>query len=72
VPYIRNYEKKIMLGTPDTWSMSRLSKRATKPAYYISYLFGKPGKHFQNVFCKAFKRLVHPSIHLYLPGKTAG
>ena len=32
---IRNYEKKIMLGTSDTWSLSRLSHRPIDPAYYI-------------------------------------
>ena len=32
---IRNYEKKIMLGTSDTWSTSRLSHRPSEPAYYI-------------------------------------
>ena len=32
---IRNYEKKIMLGTSDTWSMSCSSHRPSDPAYYI-------------------------------------
>ena len=32
---IRNYEKKIMLGTSDTWSMSRSSHRPSEPAHYI-------------------------------------
>ena len=31
---IKNYEK-IMLGTSDAWSMSRLSHQPSKPAYYI-------------------------------------
>ena len=31
---IRKFEKKV-LGTSDTWSMSRLSDRSSKPAYYI-------------------------------------
>ena len=33
--FARNYEKKIMLGTSDAWSMSRLSHRPSKPVYYI-------------------------------------
>ena len=32
---IRNYEKKIIPGTLDTWSMSRLAHRPSNPAYYI-------------------------------------
>ena len=28
-------KKKIMLGTSDTWSMSRSSQRPNEPAYYI-------------------------------------
>ena len=32
---IRNSEKKIMLGTSDTWSMNRSSQRPNEPAYYI-------------------------------------
>ena len=31
---IRNYTK-MMLGTSDNWSMSRLSQRATEPAYCV-------------------------------------
>ena len=33
--FIRNNEKKIMLGTSDAWSMSLLSLRPSEPAYYI-------------------------------------
>ena len=34
--FARNYENKIViLGTPDAWSMSRLSQLATEPAYCI-------------------------------------
>ena len=32
---IRTYEKKIMLGTSNAWSMSHLSQRPGDPAYYI-------------------------------------
>ena len=32
---IRNYERKIMLGTSDAWLMSRLSNRTSEPAYHI-------------------------------------
>ena len=32
---IRNYEKKVMLGTSDAWLMGRLYHRPSKPAYYI-------------------------------------
>ena len=32
---VRNYEKKIILGTSDAWSMSRLAHRLSNPAYYI-------------------------------------
>ena len=32
---IKSYEKKIMLGTSDAWSMSRSSHRPSEPAYYI-------------------------------------
>ena len=32
---IRNCKKRIMLGTSDTWSMSRSSHRPSKPVYYI-------------------------------------
>ena len=32
--FARNYEKKIMLGTSDAWTMSRLSHRPIDPAYY--------------------------------------
>ena len=32
---IRNYKKKIMLGTSDTWSTSHLSKRTSEQAYYV-------------------------------------
>ena len=31
----RNCEKKIILRTSDAWSMSHLSQRTSKPAYYI-------------------------------------
>ena len=37
---IKNYEKKIMLGTSDAWSMSRLSHRPSEPAYYILKIVG--------------------------------
>ena len=33
--FARNYEKEIILGTSDAWSMSRSSQRPTNPAYYI-------------------------------------
>ena len=33
--YARFYEKKIILGTSDTWLMIRLSHRPGEPAYYI-------------------------------------
>ena len=33
--FVRNYEKKIILGTSDAWSMSRLSQRTSDPACYI-------------------------------------
>ena len=33
--FARNYEKKIILGTSDNWSMSRSSQRPSEPAYYI-------------------------------------
>ena len=33
--FARNYEKKIILGTSDTWSMRRSSHRQSDPAYYI-------------------------------------
>ena len=32
---VRYYEKRIMLETSDTWSMSRSSHRPSKPVYYI-------------------------------------
>ena len=32
---IRNYEKKIMLGTSDAWSMSSSSYQPSEPEYYI-------------------------------------
>ena len=32
---MRNYKKKVMLGTSDAWSMSHLSQQPTKPVYYI-------------------------------------
>ena len=32
---MRNYKKKIMLGTSDAWSTSHLSQQTSKPAYYI-------------------------------------
>ena len=32
---IRNYEKKIMLGTSDAWLISCWFHGATEPAYYI-------------------------------------
>ena len=32
---IRNYKKKIMLGTSDTWSMINLSQQTSEPSYYI-------------------------------------
>ena len=34
--FARNYEKKI-LGTSDTWSMSRLSHRPSEPAFHIGH-----------------------------------
>ena len=34
--FARFYEKKIMLGTSDAWSMSHLSHRPSEPAYYIA------------------------------------
>ena len=33
--FSKNYEKKIILGTSDAWSMSRSSQRTSNPAYYI-------------------------------------
>ena len=33
--FARFYEKKIILGTSDIWSTSRLSHRPSEPAYYI-------------------------------------
>ena len=33
--YVRNNEKKIILGTPDARLMSLLSRRPSKPAYHI-------------------------------------
>ena len=33
--FTRNYEKKIILGTSDAWSLSDLSHRPSDPAYYI-------------------------------------
>ena len=33
--FARFYEKKIILGTSDAWSMSRLSHRASEPAFCI-------------------------------------
>ena len=33
--FARNYEKKIILGTSDAWSMSHLSQQPSDPAYYI-------------------------------------
>ena len=33
--FARNYEKKIILGTSDSWSMSHLSLQTSKPVYYI-------------------------------------
>ena len=33
--FARNYEKIIILGTSDTWSMRRSSHRPSHPAYYI-------------------------------------
>ena len=32
---IRNYEKKVMLGTSDAWSTSRSSHQPSEPVYYI-------------------------------------
>ena len=33
--FARNYEKKIIPGTSDAWSMSRSSHRPSDPGYYI-------------------------------------
>ena len=33
--FARNYEKKIILGTSDIWSMRHSSQRPSEPAYYI-------------------------------------
>jgi hypothetical protein len=33
--FCKKLRKKIILGTSDAWLMSRLSQRATEPAYYI-------------------------------------
>ena len=33
--FARNYEKKIILGTSDTWSMRQSFHRPSDPAYYI-------------------------------------
>ena len=32
---IRNYKKKIMLGTSDAWWMSHSSQQTSEPGYYI-------------------------------------
>ena len=32
--FARNCEKRIIFGTSDTWLMSHLSQRTSKPAYY--------------------------------------
>ena len=47
--FARNYEKKIILGTSDAWSMSCLSQQPSNPVYYIedcrsSRLFIYPGR----------------------------
>ena len=31
----KHYEKKILLGASDAWSMSHLSQRSSEPVYYI-------------------------------------
>ena len=50
--FARKYEKRIILGTSDTWSTSHLSQQTREPAYYIldcwifvqcTYLPGLPG-----------------------------
>ena len=33
--FARNYERKLILGTSDAWSTSRLSHQTNNPAYYI-------------------------------------
>ena len=33
--FARKYEKIIILGTSDAWSMSQSSQRPSNPAYYI-------------------------------------
>ena len=33
--FARNYEKKIILGTSDAWSIRRSSHQPIDPAYYI-------------------------------------
>ena len=33
--FARNYEKKIILGTSDTWSLSHWSQQSSDPVYYI-------------------------------------
>ena len=44
--FARNYEKEIILGTSDTWSMSRLSDQPSNQVYYIEdcRISGKAGQ----------------------------
>ena len=35
---LQEIEKKIILGTSDPWSMSRLSQRPSSPVYYFEFL----------------------------------
>ena len=32
--FARNYEKNLILGTSDAWSMCHMSQRPSEPAYY--------------------------------------
>ena len=46
--FARNYEKKIILGTSDTWSMSPLSHQPSNPVYYIEGCRILPAKLLRN------------------------
>ena len=48
---IRNYEKRIMLGTSDTWSMSRLSQGPSNVGFQDSF------PYLEKIFCYLFSLL---------------
>ena len=65
--FARNYEKEIILGTSDAWSLSCSSQRPIDPAYYIEDCRMYASVHrIQKKRCRTYKTI----LVSYLLSKT--